>query len=594
MSQSSEEYAFGAFRLDASKLVLWRDGEVVSLPPKALALLAALVRAEGDVVTKDELIAQVWPDVVVEESNLTVTVSGLRRSLGPRPDGTPYIETLSRRGYRFCSAPPEAAAPSLAVLPFRTLGAADKDGLGLALADAVITRLAGTGRVVVRPTSAVVRYAHRETDAREAGRELCVAAVVEGRFQRQGERLRLTVQLVPRDGASPAWSRVFEGRFADLFAMQDALAEELAHALDLELDARERRALRVRATDNLAAYQAFARGAHIFFRLTTKALQQALACFDEALAHDQAYALAHVGKASAYVALSVTGGLAPREAWALAAPAVRLARAAAEPHAIAYVTDAYLKALAAWDWAGAAAAMRRALRADPRSLNAHQWNALLLCLQGRFEEAGESARQALARDPASAVAHALIGLGFTLAGEDQRALDAYARVVELQPDHLLGHWGRGVSWVRLGRSEEGIGALRRTCELSGGNPALCCFLAWGLAVTGRRDEARQRLAEVEEAKVAYVSPYQRAAVHLALGETQQALERLLEAARDRDPWLVFLRVDPKLTPLRGRRAFAELERRVFGPARRRPRAWAGRLGKASETPQDSGRGEPLA
>ncbi len=585
MEEPTETYAFGPFRLDATKLVLWREGEVVSLPPKALALLAALVRASGDVVTKDDLMARVWPDVLVEESNLTVTLSGLRKTLGRRPDGRTYIETLSRRGYRFCPPPAETAAPSLGVLPFRNLGGGEgKDGLGIAMADAIITRLTGTGRVVVRPTSAITRYARGESDPRGAGRELSVENVLEGHYQRRRGRLRVTVQLVPTGKGSPSWSTRFEGRFADLFAMQDALADELAAALRLELDPPERRALRVRPTLNLEAYQAFARGAHLWFRLTTPSLGKAIACFDEALRHDPAYSLAHVGRASAYVALTVTGGLAPREAWPLAEEAVRRALEAGPPLAVAHVADAYLKVVARWDWAAAEAAMGRALAVDPRSVNALQWKALLLACQGLLDEADESARQALAQDPVSVVAHALRGLRRTLAGEDERALEHYDKVVDLEPSHLIGHWGRGVSLVRLGRDEEGLDALRRSCELSGENPALCSFLAWGLGVTGRAEEARALLSQIESSSARYVSPFQRASVHAVLGATEQALQRLAEAASERDPWIVFLRVDPKLAPLRPLAAFQELERRVFASAQPAPRAL--RFGKTSETPQD--------
>ena len=565
MQENTEKHAFGPFRLDAVKLVLWRNGEVVSLPPKAIALLATLVRAGGDVVSKDELLARVWPDVTVEESNLTVTMSALRRCLGCRPDGRPYIETLSRRGYRFCPSPLETTAPSLGVLPFRDIGGGeDKDGLGIAMADAIITRLARTGRVAVRPTSAVVRYAHRGWDPREAGRELSVDAVLEGHFQRQRDRLRVTAQLVPTDEVSPSWSTRFEGRFADLFALQDALADELAAALRLELEGRERRALKLQPTRSLEAYQAFARGTHFWFRFTSSSLGQAVSCFDEALRHDPAYALAHVGKASAYMALAVTGGLAPREAWPRVQEAARRALDAGPPLAVAHLVDAYLKVLVAWDWPAAEAAMHRALTIDPRSVNAHQWSALLLFGQGRLEEGDRSATRALSEDPVSVVAHALRGLRWTLAGEDQRALEVYGRVVELEPNHVLGHWGRGVSLVRLGRHEEGLSVLRRACELSGSNPVLCTYLAWGLGAAGRAKQARALLARIESSSAPYVSPYLRAAVHVVLGETQPALARLAEAARDRDPWMLFLRVDPKLAPLRGLRAFRMLEIDVFG------------------------------
>ena len=116
-SQGISKVEFGPFRLDAAKRVLWRDGRVVPLPPKALDVLVALVEQRGDVVTKDELLKRVWPDTFVEEANLSVNVSALRKALGDGPGGRPYIETLSRRGYRFAAleAPAAGELPTLAV-----------------------------------------------------------------------------------------------------------------------------------------------------------------------------------------------------------------------------------------------------------------------------------------------------------------------------------------------------------------------------------------------------------------------------------------------------------------------------------------------
>ena len=159
-SQAISRLEFGPFRLDVRKRVLWRSGQVVALPPKALDLLIALAEQRGDVVTKDELMKRVWPDTFVEEANLSVNVSALRKALGEQPGGRPYIETLSRRGYRFAAldAPEGTDVPTLAVLPFIALRRGKEDAyLGAGLADALITRLGSTGRVVVRPTSAVLR-----------------------------------------------------------------------------------------------------------------------------------------------------------------------------------------------------------------------------------------------------------------------------------------------------------------------------------------------------------------------------------------------------------------------------------------------------
>ena len=176
-------------------------------PPQAAELLAALVSEAGEVVPKEELLRRVWPDTFVEEANLSVNVSILRKALGEQPDGRAWIQTVARRGYRFLGAVrAQAEAPrSLAVLPFRLArhrrGRPTRSASGMA--DALITRLAATGRVG--------GAAHRhgpplrvgaDVDPVEAGRQLGVDAVVDGRLQRSGSRLRLTVQLVPTVGGS--------------------------------------------------------------------------------------------------------------------------------------------------------------------------------------------------------------------------------------------------------------------------------------------------------------------------------------------------------------------------------------------------------
>lgn len=122
-------FEFGPYRLDREKRVLWRGDELVALPPRALDLLIALVAGDGDVVTKQELLRQVWPDTFVEEANLSVNVSMLRRALGRQASGAHYIETVPRRGYRFAAgprAPRPAARKRVAVLPFRLLASPPK------------------------------------------------------------------------------------------------------------------------------------------------------------------------------------------------------------------------------------------------------------------------------------------------------------------------------------------------------------------------------------------------------------------------------------------------------------------------------------
>src|SRR4029450_11254656 len=130
MSSAPGQFAFGSFRLDAGKAVLWREGALVPLTPKVLALLQVLVEARGDVVPKAQLMARVWPETVVGDANLTVTVSALRRGLGRHDVDPAWVETVPRRGYRFTGplrGPVAEPALVLAVLPFRGLGPEGQD-----------------------------------------------------------------------------------------------------------------------------------------------------------------------------------------------------------------------------------------------------------------------------------------------------------------------------------------------------------------------------------------------------------------------------------------------------------------------------------
>ena len=317
---------FGPYRLDARRRLVWKGDALLDVPPKAAELLAALAGEAGEVVSKEELLQRVWPDTFVEEANLSVNVSILRKALGEQSDGRPWIQTVARRGYRFLGAVRAQAAPprSLAVLPFRSLGTDEADdALGLGMADALITRLAATGRVAVRPTGTVRRFASADVDPVEAGRQLGVDAVVDGRLQRSGSRLRLTVQLVPTAGGAPLWADQFDEEFTHLFAVEDTVAERVAAALVAELSAEERQRLGRRQTESLEAYQAYCRGRFFWGRFSRPWVEKAMLSFHEATAHDPRYALPHAGLADAFLVAGFAGALPPREAWALAAESSR-------------------------------------------------------------------------------------------------------------------------------------------------------------------------------------------------------------------------------------------------------------------------------
>jgi DNA-binding winged helix-turn-helix (wHTH) protein/tetratricopeptide (TPR) repeat protein len=569
--QRPRGYSFGSFRLDAEARVLWKGGEVVPLPPRAIDVLEALVERHGEVVSKEDLMRRVWTDAAVEEANLSVNVSLVRRALGEQADGRPFIETVPRRGYRFLGAAEAVGVAeglsSLAILPFQKLGPpGDDDYVGAALADALITRLASQDHIRVRPTATALRFAGR--DPEEAGREMAVDAVLTGSLQKAGHRLRVTAQLVPLAEGVASWAGTFEEELTSLFAVEDALAAQLARALGLEEGAVAQVSAGAGTPAELEAYLAYMKGRYFWSRMTAESLARAFACFQEAAEKDPSYGSPHSGLADGQLLAGLVGLLPPRQAWDLAEAEATAALERDPRLAEAHVSLAYLRLFRDWDFAGAEAGLERARELSPRSVAVHQWLSVLLHLRGRPDDASTVIAEARRLDPASVVVSALEGLRHCLARDAEAGLAQYASVIDLDPHQFVGHWGMGLSLTYAGRHEEAVASLRRAAELAGGMVPLRAALGWGLAVAGETDEARSILEELEHPPDAtWTSPYQRALLHAALGDSGRALACLEESCEARDAWAVWVTVDPMLDVLRSDPRFEDVAGPVLEAAR---------------------------
>ncbi len=249
-----QNLSFGPFVLDPQRAVLMREGQAVAASQKGLSLLCALLQAPGQVQRKEALMRAAWPDAVVEDSNLTVQIAMLRKLLGTQPDGSDWIATVPRVGYRFVgpvdvlAASAEPAAPaagvgavsapaaSIVVLPLANVsGSKEQEYLADGLTEDIITALTRFRwfRVIGRNSSFV--YKGRSVDSRQVSRELGVRYVLEGSVRRSGRQLRVSAQLVDAASAIQIWAERYEGGVADGFAVQDAIAEKVVGAIEPEL-----------------------------------------------------------------------------------------------------------------------------------------------------------------------------------------------------------------------------------------------------------------------------------------------------------------------------------------------------------------------
>jgi DNA-binding winged helix-turn-helix (wHTH) protein/tetratricopeptide (TPR) repeat protein len=553
-------YQFGQFILDPTRRVLRKGSEIVPLTLKAAEVLGVLVERAGEVVTKDELMIRVWPDTFVEEANLSVQVSALRKALGDQEDGRPFIETLPRRGYRFLGRVSASTPPSprsLAVLPFRHLEPrSSEEHLGLGMADALITRIGAIGRLLIRPTSAVAKYAAVDRDPQQLARELNVDLVLEGRIQHEADRIRLTIQLVRAADGATLWAEVLEEAATRVFALQDVLAERLAQALTLQLGESESAALRKAATEHPAAFDAYLRGRYFWNKLTDVWLVKARAAFEEAIAHDPSYARAHAGLADTHIALGLYEIVDPAEAWPRAREAAHRAIACDASLADAHVALAYSVLFQAWDWTTAERELRLALELSPRSAMPHLWHALFLGMQGRFMEAMRAALRAREIDPLSLTVNTVLGLQFYLARQSDEEIEQHRKTLELEPEFAIGHWALGLALHQKKRYAEAIAAQEKAVTLCGESVAMKTVLGRYYALAGRTDDALRILAECS--RIPWVSSYRLATIHSALGESDQAFELLQNALRKKDHWMVWLKVDPMLADLRSDPRFVAL------------------------------------
>jgi adenylate cyclase len=579
-SPGSEErrqrrYQFGEFTLDLETGFLRRQREPVDVRAKAFDLLAYLVQRHGCVVTKDELVDAVWPGVAVTDNSLAQCMAEVRRVLGD--DDRNIIRTIPRRGYVFAAEvagadddPPLPAdtairvdTPSIAVLPFLNLTAdPDSEYFSDGLAEDILDLLTRVPRLKVIARTSSFAFKGRNEDVREIARALGVGHVLEGSIRKSGNRIRISAQLIAGADGSHVWSQRYDRELADVFVIQDEIADAITASLRVELgDRRQRDAMR--ATTNLEAHQLYLKGRFQWGKRTAKALHTAIRHYEDAIAIAPAYAPAYAGLAECYVPLAYYGHMRPRDAWPKARAAAQQALGIDPTVAEARTVLAWTKTHLDHDPVAGEAELRAAIADDPDYSRARQALAEHLVATGRFEEAGEQIRRALVSDPIALNINAAVGLIDYFSGRADRAVGEYRRTIDLDAYFYPTHWYLGLALEQCGRFDEAADALAEAGRLSDRSTAVLAALGVVRAATNDVERARAVLDELNRlSETNYVSQVFVAAILVRLGDLAGALGRLDQAFDDQCPWLLFSVVDPKLAPLRSHVRFHRLIRRL--------------------------------
>jgi eukaryotic-like serine/threonine-protein kinase len=435
--------------------------------------------------------------------------------------------------------------------------------LGVGVADALVTQLSAVRGLVVRPTSAVLKYTEAGVDPFKAGRELGVDYVLDGRIQLSGGvasaspggapsvRLRVTVQLVSVREKSLVWAGQFDERSADILGMQDAIASQVAEALAMRLTGDDRARLARRGTEDPRAYEAYLRGRYHWYSFTVEGLAKALLHFNEAISIDPSFAAPYAGVAEYYNRFAMFGVVPSRECFAAAKDAARKAVLLDETLAEAWAALAFATLGADWDWGESARLINRATELDPRSVQVHEWRAFILAAAGQTGEAVAAVDRAAELDPHSSALYAIRSFHLHLDGRQEESLASALRSLELDPDSFWAVFAAAMENAKLRRHAEAVAAAEKLVAANAGHPMAVAALAFALAVAGRREEARAHLRRMlEVAREGYLSPYYMAFVYEELGERGEALAWAERGVRERDSWMLFFAVEPWFAALR--------------------------------------------
>ena len=458
-----------------------------------------------------------------------------------------------------------AGVKSIAVLPFKSLSAeACEDFAGPGMADAVVTKLSGVKNLNVLPTSAVLKYTGPDSDPLAVGRKLGVDSVLDGKMQRDGGRIRVTVQLLRTADGAPLWAGQFDENFTNVFAVQDSISDQVTRVLAPRLSGEEREQLQKHYTENADAYQAYLKGRYFWNKRTTEGFKKGIEYFRQAIDQDPNYALAYAGLADCYARLNERG-LPPSDDTApRAKAAVMKALALDDSLAEAHATLGFIKFRFEWDFPGASQEYERAVRLNPNYAVAHQWYAFYLLAMDRQPEALDQLKRARELDPVSLNVSSGLGSYFYFTRQYDRAVESLQKAIEMEPGFAEAHWTLGLAYEQKGLGEQAADEFKKAQDLSGSNAGAGATLGHLYAVTGKAGEARKLIGELREAsKRRYVAPYEVAVIYAGLGEKEQALAWLEKAYDERSVRPVWLKFDPRLDGLRADSRFTDLMRRIF-------------------------------
>jgi TolB-like protein/Tfp pilus assembly protein PilF len=455
-----------------------------------------------------------------------------------------------------------AGEPSIAVLPFVNMSGDPEneyfsDGLSEELLN-VLAQIRGL-RVIARTSS--FAFKGEKTDIATVAAKLAVAHVLEGSVRKAGDTVRITAQLIRAADSSHLWSQSYERQLADVFAVQDEIAREVAAKLEITL-LPGRGGAELGGTRNPQAHDLFLRA------IAVKGIpgmrednERRLALLDEALALDPDFARAHSARSFRLRVLTTNGWLSPQQGYAQARAAVDRALALEPGLGYAYMVRSQLRLIADFDWAGAQADLDRAVELDPGNANVVGAVAYQRTMAGDFDEGLRAIRTAIALDPVSPFLKWNFGAYLRNARRDAEAEQVLKAALADDPGGPNWHYELGQLALQQGDPQRALAEF----EAETVDWKLATGRALAYAALGKDEESQRAFHELLKSGDPDWSSYQQAMVHTVRGDKEAAFQALDTALKVHDPALLWTRIDPMFDPLRDDPRFARVLQRMNFP-----------------------------
>ena len=581
-----------------------RNGSSARLEPKAMRVLVYLAEHPG-VVSKEQLISAVWPDVFVSDDVLSGCISALRKTLGDDARHPQIIGTVHKNGYRmllpvdavsngkphahanvkpvwwrrlsrtrfvatlsiivavvilaaaFVWAPSRRRCDSIAVLPFVNSSAdASTEYLSDGIAEQVVNDLSQLSELQVMAWTTASRYRQPQVDPRVAGRDLGVKAVLTGQISRQGDRIVLQAELVDVGSGEQLWGMQYRDEVGKASRLQQQLSSDVVSKLRVRLTESDEKKIQSRHTASPEAYELYLEGRFYWSKRTESGLTHAMDFFQRAIDLDPNYALAYTGLADCYNLQDDWGNSSPRDSFpkarAAAEKAISLDDSLAEAHvSLAMVREAY-----DWDWVSAEQEFKRAIELNPNYTTAHQWYGLFLAGMGRFREAEVEVERARQLDPVSSIVSMATAEVYTWEKRDDAAIAEYKKVIALDPSFAGAYGNISHLYEKQHMYVDALNNLQQYWVLIG-QPDFAKELQRAYDKAGYEGVNRASLhKEIHDRETGrYRSPTGIAGMYASLGDKSHALEWLQKGYEEHASGMSYLAIDTDFDGLRDQPQF---------------------------------------